>query len=182
MRSTILSRAVLLLGSQRALAFSTQSILLSSTTASQRYYSTTSLKMADFDETRGGTYSIADQTQRFAKAKEENNQRYLDINSVYDGGDLSGKRVLVTGGNRGLGLAIVKELVAIGATAIVVCRSSTKELSNLVGQWNVYDGVDVSDDEAVTKAAKRVKNDGGAIDVVINNAGYFYGPCEVSNI
>jgi len=131
-------------------------------------------------ETRGGTYSIADQTQRFANAKEENNQRYLDINSVYDGGDLSGKRVLVTGGNRGLGLAIVKELVAIGATAIVVCRSSTKELSNLVGQWNVYDGVDVSDDEAVTKAAKRVKNDGGAIDVVINNAGYFYGPCEVS--
>ena len=180
MRSTILSRAVLLLGSQRALAFSTQSILSSSTT--QRYFSSQSLKMADFDETRGGTYSIADQTQRFAKAKEENNQRYLDINSVYDGGDLSGKRVLVTGGNRGLGLAIVKELVAIGATAIVVCRSSTKELSNLVGQWNVYDGVDVSDDEAVTKAAKRVKNDGGAIDVVINNAGYFYGPCEVSII
>ena len=52
---------------------------------------------------------------------------------------------------------------------------------SLVGQWNVYDGVDVSDDKAVTKAAKRVKNDGGAIDVVINNAGYFYGPCEVSN-
>ena len=180
MKSTILSRAVLLLGSQRALAFSTQSILSSSTTANQRYFSSQTLKMADFDETRGGTYSIADQTQRFAKAKEENNQRYLDINSVYDGGDLSGKRVLVTGGNRGLGLAIVKELVAIGATAIVVCRSSTKELSNLVGQWNVYDGVDVSDDEAVTKAAKRVKNDGGAIDVVINNAGYFYGPCEVS--
>ena len=181
MRSTILSRAVLLLGSQRALAFSTQSIL-STTTTSQRYFSSQTLKMADFDETRGGTYSIADQTKRFAKAKEENNQRYLDINSVYDGGDLSGKRVLVTGGNRGLGLAIVKELVAIGATAIVVCRSSTKELSNLVGQWNVYDGVDVSDDEAVTKAAKRVKNDGGAIDVVINNAGYFYGPCEVSII
>ena len=53
------------------------------------------------DETRGGKYSIADQVQRFAKAKEENNQRYLDITTVYDGGDLSGKRVLVTGGARG---------------------------------------------------------------------------------
>ena len=133
----------------------------------------TYLKMSsdDFDETRGGTYSLADQVARFAKAKEENNERYLDISSVYDGGDLSGKRVLVTGGNRGLGLEITKELVAIGATAIVVCRSSSDELSDLVGQWNVYDGVDVTDTEAVNKAFKRVKSDGGALDMVINNAG-----------
>lgn len=123
-----------------------------------------------FDETRGGSYSMADQVARFAKAKSENNPRYLDINSIYDGGDLSGKRVLVTGGNRGLGLAIVKELVAIGATAIVVCRTSSPELEKLVGKWNVYDGVDVVDDEAVKKVAKRVKGDGGALDVVINNA------------
>ena len=165
---------------------------------------------ADFDETRGGTHSMADQVARFAKAKSENNERFLNIESIYDGGDLSGKRVLVTGGNRGLGLAIVKELVAIGATAIVVCRSSTPELKKLVGMFNVYDGVDVSDDEAVRKVAKRVKGDGGALDVVINNAGeliytnvfvfiyvrfdqanshycvllfpkgYFYGPQEVS--
>ncbi len=122
---------------------------------------------------------MADQVARFAKAKEDNNPRYLDIESMYDGGDLSGKRVLVTGGNRGLGLAIVKELVAIGATAIVVCRSSSPELEKLVGKWNVYSGVDVTDDEAVRKVAKRVKGDGGALDVVINNAGYFYGPQEL---
>ena len=41
------------------------------------------------DETRGGTHSIADQVARFAKAKEENNERYLNIDSVYDGGELS---------------------------------------------------------------------------------------------
>jgi NADPH:quinone reductase-like Zn-dependent oxidoreductase len=92
---------------------------------------------ADFDETRGGAYTMADQVARFAKAKEENNERYLDISSVYDGGDLSGKRVLVTGGNRGLGLAITKELVAIGATALVLCRSTSPELNKLVGKWNV---------------------------------------------
>jgi len=122
---------------------------------------------------------MADQVARFAKAKEEKNTRFLDISSVYDGADLSGKRVLVTGGNRGLGLAIVNELVAVGATALVVCRSGSPELEKLVGKWNVYDGVDVTDDEAVRKVAKRIKGDGGALDVVINNAGYFYGPQEL---
>ena len=122
------------------------------------------------DETRGGTHSVADQVARFAKAKAEGNPRFLDIESVFDGGDLSGKRVMVTGGNRGLGLAIVKELVSVGATAIVVCRSSSPELEKLVGKYNVYSGVDVVDDEAVKKVAKRVKGDGGALDVVINNA------------
>ena len=137
-------------------------------TLSRAYTNTiTTLNMAsdDFDETRGGTYSIADQVARFAKAKEEDNQRYLDINSVYNGGELSGRRVVVTGGNRGLGLQITKELVAIGATAIVICRSSSSELEALVGKWNVYSGVDVTDDEAVKKVAKRIKSDGGDIDV-----------------
>ena len=78
--------------------------------------------------------------------------------------------MLVTGGNQGLGLSIVKELGAIGAMAIVVCQSSLPELEKLVGKWNVYDGVDVVDDEAVKKVAKRIKGDGGALDVVINNA------------
>lgn len=40
------------------------------------------------------------------------------------------------------------------------------------------EGVDVTDEEAVRKAIKRVKSDGGAIDVVINNAGYFMEGCE----
>ena len=141
--------------------------------------STSNLKMADnFDETRGGTYSIADQVARFANAKETNNERYLDIDSVYNGGELSGKRVLVTGGNRGLGFEITKEAVSNGATVIVLCRSSNDELEELVGKWNVYSGVDVTDTEAVEKAMKKVKSDGGALDYVINNAGYFYEPKE----
>jgi len=141
-------------------------------------FSTSALSMADFDETRGGSYSMADQVARFANAKEESNERFLDISTVYNGGDLSGRRVLVTGGNRGLGLEMTKELVALGATAIVLCRSSSPELSQLVGKWNVYDGVDVTDTDAVNKALKSVKSDGGDIDMLINNAGYFYEPCE----
>uniref|UniRef100_A0A7S2YA68 Uncharacterized protein n=1 Tax=Entomoneis paludosa TaxID=265537 RepID=A0A7S2YA68_9STRA len=148
-------------------AFATRTTTISTSTTSTSALSATATD-----------YSIPDQVARFANAQKENNARYLDIASVYDGGDLSGKRVLVTGGNRGLGLELVKELVGIGATAIVVCRSSNPELEALVGQWNVYSGVDVTDDDAVKKVAKSIKNDGGALDVVINNAGYFYEPFE----
>ncbi|KAL3918958.1 MAG: hypothetical protein SGILL_003997 [Bacillariaceae sp.] len=142
--------------------------------------SSSNLKMADkdFDETRGGTFSIADQTARFENAKATNNQRYLDIDSVYDGGEISGKRILVTGGNRGLGFEITKEAVSNGATVIVLCRSTNDELEELVGKWNVYSGVDVTDTAAVEKALKTIKSDGGALDYVINNAGYFYAPKE----
>jgi NAD(P)-dependent dehydrogenase (short-subunit alcohol dehydrogenase family) len=139
---------------------------------------TTVLKMSTFDETRGGTYSMADQVARFAKAQEDNNERFLNIESVYNGGELSGRRVLVTGGNRGLGFEITKELVALGATALVLCRSSSKELERCVGKYNVYSGIDVTDDAAVTKTLKRIKSDGGDLDMIINNAGYFYDPKE----
>ena len=60
-------------------------------------------------------FSIADQTARFERAKKEDNNRYLDIKSVYDGAYLKGKRVLLTGANRGLGLALAKEISAQGA-------------------------------------------------------------------
>jgi NAD(P)-dependent dehydrogenase (short-subunit alcohol dehydrogenase family) len=141
--------------------------------------STSNLKMADnFDETRGGTYSMADQEKRFQHAKDTNNERYLNIESVYNGGELSGKRVLITGGNRGLGFEIAKEAVSNGATVIVMCRHTNDELEELVGKWNVYADTDVTDTEAVQKAMKKIKSDGGALDYVINNAGYFYGPKE----
>jgi len=170
----------LLLAAPAALGFSILSPVVTMKTAVTTSTSTftTSLGAAAAAADGDDEYSIADQVARFENAKATNDERYLDISSVYNGGDLSGKRVLVTGGNRGLGLEIAKELVAIGATAIVLCRSSSPELEALVGQWNVYSGVDVADDEAVKKAAKAVKNDGGEIDVVINNAGYFYEPYE----
>uniref|UniRef100_A0A6V2PE27 Uncharacterized protein n=2 Tax=Ditylum brightwellii TaxID=49249 RepID=A0A6V2PE27_9STRA len=132
----------------------------------------------DFDETRGGTHSIADQVKRFANAKEENDKRYLDIKSAYDGTPLSGKCVLVTGGNRGLGLELTKELVAIGAYPLVICRSSSDDLDKLIGKCSVYSGVDVMNTDGVKGAMEKIKSDGHKVDVIINNAGYFYGPSE----
>jgi len=51
--------------------------------------------------------SIPDQIKRFNKAKNDNNQRYLNIESVYEYGYVRGKSVLITGGNRGIGLELV---------------------------------------------------------------------------
>ena len=129
-----------------------------------------------FDETRGGTHSLADQVARFAKAKEEKNGRYLDIGSVYDPSFLSGKRVCVTGGNRGLGLEISKAAKAGGAEVLVLCRSHDAALE--AEGFAFYDGVDVTDEAAIAAAAAKLVADGGPVDVLVNNAGYFYGPRE----
>ena len=44
---------------------------------------------------------MADQVKRFARAKAANVERVMNIDAVYDGAYLAGKRVLVTGANRG---------------------------------------------------------------------------------
>jgi len=124
------------------------------------------------------TQSIADQTARFAKAKETNNTRVLDIDQYFDGSKFKGKNVLVTGGNRGLGFCMATLLVESGANTIVTCRRSNDELEKLVGKDNVLDGVDVTDDAAIREASNKIAASGKLLDVVINNAGYFYEPCE----
>ena len=116
-------------------------------------------------------YSLPDQIARFNRAKEEKNERYLNIDSVYDGSYLKGKRVLVTGGNQGLGLAIVKQLVADGADVVVAGRRSSEDLDQLSGV-QVITGVDVADTASVN--GKMVPEGGEPIDYVINNAGYFW--------
>lgn len=126
--------------------------------------------MVSTEDPAARVYSLADQVARFERAKAENNQRWLDIDSVYDGSYLKGKRVLVTGGNKGLGLSIVKELVDQGAETIVVGRTSSPELDALGAK--VITGVDVTDTKAVN--GKMVEEVGAPVDIVINNAGYFW--------
>ncbi|KAH8068173.1 short chain dehydrogenase [Aureococcus anophagefferens] len=133
-----------------------------------------------FDETRGGTHSLADQVARFAKAKKDNNARYLDITTVYDGSSLKGKRVLVTGGEQNLGLELMKEIVAQGGEAISASRATSADLDALIassdGKASVIPGIDVTKDEAMATLVAGVAE---PVDMVINNAGYFYGPESV---
>jgi len=116
-------------------------------------------------------YSLADQVARFERAKKEKNERFLNIDSVYDGSYLKGKRVMITGGNKGLGLAITAELKSQGAEVVVVGRQTSPELDAL--GVTVVEGVDVTDEDAIK--GKLIDALGGkGVDILINNAGYFW--------
>jgi len=123
------------------------------------------------------THSLADQTARFERAKKEKNERYLEIDTVYDPNALKGKRVLVIGANRGLGLSITKELVKTGATVIGTCRSP-KDKQKLLSELNpqndksltVISGTEVTNVASLDNMAKAIE---APVDYVIVVAGYF---------
>jgi len=121
-------------------------------------------------------YTIPDQPARFARAKKENNKRYLDIESVYDPSYIKGKRVAITGANRGVGLALATELVAQGGKLVAIVRGTSEELQAL-NPDEVVTGIDVTSDEACDTIASKIT--GGPVDILINNAGYFYEPVEM---
>ncbi|MGA8271348.1 MAG: SDR family oxidoreductase [Candidatus Sulfotelmatobacter sp.] len=79
---------------------------------------------------------------------------------------------LVTGANQGIGLQIAKELVAHGFTVLVGSRN----LERGEAAARTIDGdaralqLDVTDQTSITAAAKRVRNEFGRLDVLINNA------------
>lgn len=108
-------------------------------------------------------YSNPDQKARFAAAKKDDNKRYLDITTVYDGSFLKGKRIAVTGANRGLGLALATEAAEHGAKVVGLCRSGSKELDALKPD-EVVTGVDVTDDKLCESLPDKIK--GGPIDIV----------------
>eukprot|EP01032_Pedospumella_encystans_P009907 gene9907-11622_t len=120
-------------------------------------------------------FSTPDQPLRFATAKANNLTRMLDIDAVYDPSYARGKVVLVTGGNRGLGLAIAKEFIAQGSIVYITSRDSFK----LEGAAGVISNIDVSDDNCGAAVVLGMK--GRKIDILINNAGYFYEPVEKIN-
>lgn len=131
------------------------------------------------DVRNGLEYSLPDQVKRFARAQEEKNARYLDIGTVYDGSSLAGQRFLITGGEQGLGLECLKELVAKGAYGISAGRASSADLDALAaanpGKVQIINGIDVTSDDAMAALVAAVD---APLDVVVNNAGYFYGPTE----
>ena len=119
-------------------------------------------------------YAMADQVKRFAKAKAECVERVMNIDAVYDGTYLAGKRALVTGANRGVGLALCEELTRRGAEVVATCRRTSEALMALKPK-EVIEDVDVTDAASCERMAKAV---GGTLDIVVNNAGYFYEPVE----
>jgi len=115
---------------------------------------------------------MPDQVARFANAKATGDARFLDIDTVYDGSALKGKRVFITGGNQGLGLAITKQMAAEGASVTVVGRRTSDELEAVEGDVQVITGVDVTSTDAIQNVMLPAIT--APFDLVINSAGYFW--------
>jgi 3-oxoacyl-[acyl-carrier protein] reductase len=81
---------------------------------------------------------------------------------------LEGKRALVTGASKGIGRAIAQELARGGADVVVGYRSGKEEAEALASEIG---GSAVQADVSSPEDAKRLIDEAGDIDVLVNNAG-----------
>ena len=88
----------------------------------------------------------------------------------------TGKRVIVTGAGRGLGAAFAVVLADAGAKVVMTGRS-VENLTSLAESIRLRGGrrpatlqLDMADVSAVTLAAKKMRDDGAPVDILINNA------------
>lgn len=95
----------------------------------------------------------------------------FNINKFYD---LTGKTAIVTGGATGLGLAITRCLISSGAKVIVLSyeneetgKKALEEFSNNAKYYHF----DITKTEKTEAMVKKVINENGNINILINNAG-----------
>ena len=81
---------------------------------------------------------------------------------------LEGKRALVTGASKGIGKAIATELAAAGASVVVGYRSGKDDAEALAGELG---GRAIQADVSSADEAKRLVDEAGDLDVLVNNAG-----------
>src|SRR4029453_212381 len=84
-----------------------------------------------------------------------------------DSDELSGKKVLVTGGTKGIGAAIVKRLSQAGARVITTARSIPDDLE----VPDLFIQSDISTPDGVQRVVKEVLARFGGLDILINNVG-----------
>ncbi|HET9508210.1 MAG TPA: 3-oxoacyl-[acyl-carrier-protein] reductase [Gaiellaceae bacterium] len=81
---------------------------------------------------------------------------------------LAGKSALVTGASKGIGRAIAAELAAAGASVVLGYRSGRDEAEALAAELG---GRAVGADVSSAEDAKRLVEEAGDLDVLVNNAG-----------
>lgn len=91
--------------------------------------------------------------------------------------DLSGKSVVVTGGNSGIGAAIVRSLAAAGAAVVIDYVSNPEDAADLVKDITADGGraigveADVATTAGIDKLIGAAVDEFGRLDAFINNAG-----------
>jgi NAD(P)-dependent dehydrogenase (short-subunit alcohol dehydrogenase family) len=85
-------------------------------------------------------------------------------------GDLTGKRIVVTGATNGVGLGTARALVKAGAHVILAVRNTElgEQRAAEIGGSTSVARVDLADQSSVRAFAKSIDDD---IDILINNAG-----------
>src|SRR5690606_16047471 len=90
--------------------------------------------------------------------------------------DLTGKRVLVTGGRHGLGMAMAEGLGEAGAE-LVISSTTPEKLEKAIAHYQskgyTASGYifDITDEEEAAKKVKEINANHGTIDILVNNAG-----------
>lgn len=87
--------------------------------------------------------------------------------------DLTGRRVLVTGGTSGVGLAVCDMLAEREAHVLLGARNRAKAealVAERDGAWEIVD-LDVSDRASVRACVDALVSDGTPLDALVNNAG-----------
>jgi NAD(P)-dependent dehydrogenase (short-subunit alcohol dehydrogenase family) len=98
-----------------------------------------------------------------------------------DVGDLTGRTVLVTGGNSGIGAEAVRIFAEHGARVLLACRTPAKgepvaaRLAGASGDVEVV-RLDLADLSSVAAAADDVRDRTEQLDVLVNNAGIMATP------
>lgn len=90
---------------------------------------------------------------------------------------LRGKRVLVTGGASGIGKAIAERMAREGAELLLVDvnAAGAAAAAEAVGATARSYVLDVTDTSRIVGLREQILQDGGPIDVLVNNAGLVFG-------
>jgi 3-oxoacyl-[acyl-carrier protein] reductase len=102
--------------------------------------------------------------------------------------DLTGRKVLITGGSKGIGAACVKMFAEAGADIAFTYISSEKESSRLVKEYSRKVKVksykaDLNNPETLDSITNIIIKDFNGIDILVNNAGIWeYGEADKMSI